>query len=179
MKGIVFNLLGEMVEEEFGLEAWDSLLTKTGLDGHFISSQTYPDEDLFALVGAATEATGIDAKELIRSFGRYMLPAFRQQNPQFFDEHTDLKSFLLTVDRVIHVEVRKLHPGAILPEFTYNSESDSQLTMYYTSPRKLCHLAEGLIDASAKHFKTRYELDHSQCMHDGAKHCELKISILS
>lgn len=179
MKGIVFNYLGEMVEEEFGLEAWDSLLQKTGLDGQFIASETYPDEQLFALVGAAHEATGIETKELIRAFGRFMLPNFKAQNPQFFEGHDNLKSFLLTVDRVIHVEVRKLHPGAQLPEFDYEDEADDELTMFYTSPRKLCFLAEGLIDASAEHFNTKYTLDHSQCMHDGADHCTLKIKMHS
>jgi len=178
MKGIVFNYLGEMVEEEFGLEAWDALLQKTGLSGEFVASETYPDEDLMALVAAAHEATGIDTKELVRSFGRFMLPNFRRQNPQFFEGHTTLKSFLLSVDRVIHVEVRKLHPGAVLPEFDYEDESDSELTMHYTSPRKLCFLAEGLIDASAEHFKTKYEIDHTECMHDGAEKCTLKIKIL-
>ncbi len=178
MKGIIFNYLGEMVEEEFGLEAWDALLQKTGLSGEFVSSETYPDEDLMALVAAAHEATGIETRELVRSFGRFMLPNFRQQNPQFFEGHTTLKSFLLSVDRVIHVEVRKLHPGAVLPEFDYADEDDSELTMYYTSPRKLCFLAEGLIDASAEHFNTRYEIEHSECMHDGADKCTLKIKIL-
>ena len=178
MKGIVFNYLGEMVEEQFGLEAWDSLLQSTGLNGHFIASDTYPDEQLFALVAAASEATGIDSKDLIREFGRFMLPNFKATNPQFFEGQTCLKEFLLTVDRVIHVEVRKLHPGAILPEFTYEDEADSELTMHYSSPRKLCFLAEGLIDASAEHFNTKYELNHSQCMHDGADHCTFKLKIL-
>jgi len=179
MKGIIFNYLGEMVEEKFGLEAWDALLTETGLDGRFVASETYPDEDLVALVTAANKATGIDKVELIRAFGRYLLPHFRKTNPQFFEDHTSLKSFLLTVDRVIHVEVRKLHPGAILPSFKYEDESHSELTMHYSSPRKLCFLAEGLIDASAEHFNTKYELDHSQCMHDGAEHCTLKLKILN
>jgi len=109
MKGIIFNYLAEMVEEKFGLEAWDALLKETGLDGHFIASETYPDEDLVALVKAANHATGIEKEELIRTFGRYILPNFKKANPQFFDSHSNLKSFLLTVDRVIHVEVRKLH----------------------------------------------------------------------
>ncbi len=178
MKGIVFNYLGEMVEEEFGLEAWDLLLQKTGLSGEFISAETYPDKDLMALVAAAHEATGIETIELVRSFGRFMFPHFQKQNPQFFEGHNDLISFLLTVDRVIHVEVRKLHPGVELPEFTYEEESDKELTMYYKSPRKLCFLAEGLIDGSAKHFNTKYELDHSECMHNGAERCTLKIKIL-
>lgn len=179
MKGIIFNYLGEMVEEQFGLEAWDALLAKTGLDGQFIASETYPDEQLMSLVAAANEATGIDSKDLVRAFGQFMLPHFKATNPQFFEGQSDLKSFLLTVDRVIHVEVRKLHPGSVLPEFSYDDESDSELTMHYTSPRKLCFLAEGLIQGSAEHFNTQYELDHSQCMHDGADFCTLKIKILS
>jgi len=175
MKGVVFNHLADMVEEQFGLEAWDSILSSTELSGEYISSETYPDEELMTLVNAAHEKTGIDTKDLVRAFGRYMLPIFRDTNPQFFEGHKNLKSFLLSVDRIIHVEVRKLHPDASLPEFDYQEESDSQLTMYYTSSRKLCHLAEGLIAASAEHFNTDYELQHNECMHDGADRCTLKI----
>lgn len=178
MKGVVFNYLAEMVEEGFGLEAWDSILQSTGLTGNYIASETYPDEELMTLVDAAHDKTGIDKKELVRSFGRFILPNFREQSPQFFEAHTDLRSFLLSVDRMIHIEVRKLHPDAALPEFDYDEESSSELTMYYTSPRKLCFLAEGLIDASAEHYKTKYELDHKECMHDGAERCTLHIRFL-
>jgi len=50
--------------------------------------------------------------------------------------------------------------------------------MYYTSPRKLCFLAEGLIEGAAEQFNTKYELSHTECMHDGADRCALKIKIL-
>ena len=89
----------------------------------------------------------------------------------------NLKDFLLTVDRVIHVEVRKLHPGAILPQFDYVDEADNELTMIYSSPRKMCMLAEGLITGAAKHFETEYTLEHSQCMHDGADNCRLHLKM--
>ena len=177
MKGVVFNYLAEMVEEQFGLEAWDSILQTTDLSGEYISSETYPDEELITLVNASHEKTGIDKSTLIRSFGQFMLPSFREQNPQFFENH-NLKSFLLSVDRVIHVEVRKLHPDAALPKFDCEDESDSEFTMYYSSPRMLCYLAEGLIAGAAEHFNARYELDHAECMHDGADRCKLKIQIL-
>ncbi len=178
MKGVVFNYLAEMVEEGFGLEAWDSILQTTGLTGNYIASETYPDEELMALVDAAHDKTGIDKRDLVRSFGKYILPNFREQNPQFFEAHNDLKSFLLSVDQMIHIEVRKLHPDAALPEFEYQDKDDSEFTMYYSSPRKLCFLAEGLIEASAEHFGTKYELEHPECMHDGAERCALKIRLL-
>lgn len=179
MKGIVFNILNDMVEEKFGLAAWDGLLESTGSDGIFIAPETYPDEELIALVTAAETATGIPLQDLVFSFGEYMVPKFFDNYPIFFDAHTELIPFLLTVDQVIHVEVRKLYPEAGLPEFKYESAQSDRLTMIYQSPRKLCQLAEGLISGSAKHFDQDYELQHATCMHNGADHCELDLTLLS
>lgn len=178
MKGVIFNYMAEMVEENFGLEAWDAILQKTGHSGIYIAADTYSDQELMDLVGAAHEVSNIPVNDLVKSFGEYMFPRFRDTNPQFFSDNMTLKSFLLSVDRIIHVEVRKLHPGAILPEFEYKDETDNELTMYYTSPRKLCHLAEGLIAGAAAHFDTKYTLSHSDCMHSGAKACTLHLTVL-
>lgn len=175
MKGIVFNLLADMVEAQFGLEAWDGLLDATGSDGVYVATETYPDEDLLALVAAATEATKIPAGDLLFAFGEYMLPQFAHFYPAFFVDQSSLKEFLLTVDSVVHVEVRKLYPEAGLPEFRYRDDVPDRLTMMYKSPRKLCRLAEGLIHGSAEHFGQSYELIHDVCMHKGAEHCELEI----
>ncbi len=177
MKGIVFNLMAEMVEEKFGLEVWDALLQATQQDGVFVSTEKYPDEKLFELVAAASEKSGIPANDLVKAFGEYMFPHFYQQNQNFFKPDMTLKEFLLTVDRVIHVEVRKLHPDASLPEFKYVDECDEELTMLYNSPRKLCMLAEGLIAGAATHFQTEYTLEHNECMHDGAEHCKLHLKV--
>lgn len=178
MKGVIFNYLAEMTEEVFGLEAWDTILQKTGRSGIYVATDSYSTEELMDLVGAAHEISGIPVDDLVRKFGEYMFPRFQKENPQFFSDDMTLKSFLLTVDRIIHVEVLKLHPGANLPSFEYKDESDNELTMYYTSPRKLCYVAEGLIAGAAAHFKTEYTLDHPDCMHDGAKACKLHLTML-
>ncbi|MFK8019967.1 MAG: heme NO-binding domain-containing protein [Pseudomonadales bacterium] len=178
MKGIVFSLLNEMVEERFGLAAWSQLLDDTGLEGIYVATETYEDAELFALVGAAEAATGIPATDLVRAFGEYMLPHFAANYPVFFEGQTSLKEFLLTVDQVIHVEVRKLLPNAGLPEFGYEDRKDDELTMIYNSPRKLCALAEGLIAGSAAHFNQRYELKHDVCMHKGDAQCSLELKML-
>lgn len=178
MKGMVFCLLNEMVEDKFGIEAWDALLDVTGLDGIYVATETYDDAELMSLVKAASDATGIRPNALVKQFGEYMIPNFLESYPMFFEGQANLKSFLLTVDQVIHVEVRKLYPEAGLPEFTYTDKNDAELTMHYSSPRKLCALAEGLISGSAKHFKQEYSLLHDVCMHDGNDHCEFHIKML-
>lgn len=171
----MFNLLNELVEENYGFIAWEKMLEAADCDGIFIEAETYPDELVVDLVVAASELTGVPAADLLRTFGEFMAPAFAKNYPVFFENQTSLKSFLLTVDRVIHVEVRKLYAEAHLPEFDYRDELDDELTMLYRSPRKLCHLAEGLIAGCAKHFDQAYELKHDVCMHKGAEECQLEM----
>jgi predicted hydrocarbon binding protein len=177
MKGVVFDLLNEMVEEKFGFQAWEDMLELAKLDGIYVATETYSDAELFKLVAAAESVSGISASILVKDFGRYMLPSFAKSHPVFFEGKQSLRDFLLTVDRVIHVEVRKLYPGAGLPSFRYDTDVDdpSKLVMIYKSSRKLCALSEGLIDGAASYFGESYRLEHSVCMHKGADHCELEM----
>ena len=178
MKGVVFDMLRDMVEERFSLEGWNAVLESAGSDGLYISTQTYPDADLVALVKAASDVTEIAVPDLLRSFGDYMAGELYKRFPAFFDNAPDLIQFLISVDDIVHVEVRKLYPDAGLPTFTYDRNNPEELLMNYRSPRKLCHLAEGLINGSAQHFSTAVTLEHSPCMHDGADHCGLRVKLV-
>ena len=53
MKGIVFNLLEEVVRREYGEDAWDDLIDHAGIDGVYTSLGSYADTDLPRLVSAA------------------------------------------------------------------------------------------------------------------------------
>ncbi len=176
MKGMVFTMLGEMVEEKFGIDTWDELidLTQPASDGVYVASALYPDEELLAYVQAMSSKLDTPANDLVFAFGEYMLGRFSGIHPEFFDNHS-LKSFLKSVHDVIHVEVKKLHPDALLPKFDYIDEAPNRLVMLYRSPRELCALAEGLIDGASKHFDTNYDLQHPVCMHKGADHCRLEL----
>lgn len=176
MKGIVFNLLEELVEREFGEDAWDDLLDATGLDGTYTSLGSYPDAELFSLVGAAAEVTGRAPEELIRWFGRESMPTFVAAHADFFAGHPSTRPFLLTITDLIHPEVRKLYPGAGVPDFEYDTSSDDVLVMYYRSGRRLCTFAEGLIEGAAKHYGEDVAITQPQCMHHGDDHCVLEIT---
>src|SRR5688500_2593838 len=111
MKGIIFNQLEVMVTTAFGPDAWDALLQQTDLrtsEKYFVGPRNYPDEDLFALVATASRITGRSPEDLIHSFGQFLFPALAGAYPTFIKPGMNAKSFLMTVDRVIHIEVRKL-----------------------------------------------------------------------
>jgi hypothetical protein len=179
MKGIVFNLLEKMVTERFGIEAWEGLLERATLktpNGAFLGSQTYPDEDLMSLVASASEATKIPAEQLVQAFGLFMFPHLAALAPSFLEGHKRAKDFLLSVDRVIHVEVRKLHPGSVLPRFTCEDPAPDRLVMIYQSRRNLCDLAIGLIEGAGKHFGERIGIEQTKCVKRGDANCHLSLT---
>lgn len=177
MKGIVFNLLETLVVRDHGPDAWDDLLDAAGLDGAYTSLGSYPDGELLALVGSASDALGLPPEAVVRWFGRSSMPLFATSHPHFFENHTDARSFLLTLNDMIHPEVRKLYPGADVPDFEYADGPGGALRMLYRSDRKMCAFAEGLIEGAAMHFGQAATIDQPSCMLRGDDHCKLDVGL--
>jgi hypothetical protein len=177
VKGIVFNLLEEVVRREHGERAWDDLLAAAGSDGIFTSLGNYPDERMFALVGAASSALNQPPEHVVRWFARHCIPLLAAKYPQFFEPHASTRPFLLTLNEIIHPEVRKLYPGAQVPEFDFDTSDDQVLVMGYRSPRKLCAFAEGLIQGAAAHYGEQVEIEQPRCMHRGDAKCLLRVRL--
>src|SRR5919197_6245449 len=164
MKGIVFNLLEEIVSRDYGENTWDALLEAAELDGSYTSLGSYSDDDLVKLVVAASSALDTPPEEIVRWFGRNALPLFAERYPQFFAPHQSARSFMLTLNQVIHPEVRKLYPGADVHLFDFDASSDEVLVMGYASSRKLCAFAEGLIQGAASHYGDEARIKQPKCM---------------
>jgi hypothetical protein len=177
MKGIVFSLLEDAVTRAYGEDVWDDLLDRSGLGGVYTSLGSYPDSDLFALVAAASDVTGDDAQAVIRWFGREAMPTLAKAYPAFFTPHTELRSFLETLNDIIHPEVRKLYPGADVPTFGFSYGSDGTITMQYRSKRRMCAFAEGLIEGAAAHYGQGVNLDQPTCMLRGDDRCTIEVRV--
>ena len=164
--------------KEGNLAVWDSVLADVGSDGLHIASESYPDEEMLGLLNCASCHYKRDVESTLRSLGSFMVPHFALYYPMFFADHKSLLTFLPTIDAVVHLEVKKLYPDAKLPSFICSPDpQQKQITMEYSSERKLCALAEGLIEGSAAHFKETITLAHDQCMHRGDASCRLQITI--
>ena len=160
MKGIIFNLLEEVVTEQFGEKTWDQLLDQAQVEGSFTSLGNYPDEALFKLVAAASVALKQTPDAVVRWFGVNALPLLARKYPAFFDRHQSTRPFILTLNGIIHPEVRKLYPGADTPEFDFDTSSSEVLVMNYRSKRKLCSLVEGFTEGAATHYQETVSIQH-------------------
>jgi hypothetical protein len=177
VKGIVFNLLEEIVTAEHGEDTWDDLLDDAGLDGSYTSLGNYADDDLMRLVAAASARLDLPADDVVRWFGRHATPLFERQYPDFFDAHDSTIPFVLTLNEIIHPEVRKLYPGADVPVFDFATPSDDVLVMGYSSARKLCAFAEGLLLGAGDVFGQRVTIEQPTCMNRGDERCRLEINV--
>ena len=173
MKGVIFNLLEQVVSAEHGEDAWEDLLDQTGASGAFTAVGSYPDETLMALVGAACERFGTTADELVRWFGRSAMPLLAERYPIFF-QHEHTVPFLLTLNEVIHPEVRKLFPGAYAPSFEFDATVPDGIALAYRSHRNLCSFAEGLIEGAADHFREVATIEQTSCAKRGDELCVLR-----
>ena len=177
MKGIVYDLLEACVCDQYGDATWDGLLATAELDGAYTTLGSYPDEDLFALVSAASTALDTPPDTIVRWFGRSAMPLLAERYPGFFEPHTDTRAFVLTLNAIIHPEVRKLYPGADVPTFSFDTSSADHLRMGYRSKRRLCAFAEGLLEGAADHYGQQITIEQPRCMLRGNESCELEIRL--
>jgi predicted hydrocarbon binding protein len=179
MKGIVFNLLEQVVVQRHGEAVWDDLLDATGLSGSYTSLGSYPDDEIEKLVAAGADALGKTPAEVLRWFGREAMPLLAKHYPKFFTGHANTRSFVLSVNSIIHPEVHKLYNGARCPVFRFEETAEGRLLLGYDSPRRLCALAQGFIEGAGDHFGETMEVEHLSCMLKGDPKCLLGIRTAS
>jgi len=108
LKGIIFNLLEEVVISRHREAAWDDLLDTTGLARSYTSLGSYPDLEIEKLVTAGGEALGMSPEAVLRWFGREAMGRLAIRYPAFFTGHNTTLPFVQSVNSIIHPEVRKL-----------------------------------------------------------------------
>jgi len=178
MQGSIYTAFSDMIIDQMGMEQWNELIEQTNppSQGVYTSGEQYLDSELINMVQALSIKTGIDAETLIEKFGRYLFKILYNTSPVDISEIDNLKTFLLAIDDLIHVEVKRLHPKAYLPTFEYEIVDENTLVMYYSSKRKLCHASVGLIFGAAEQFNEIITIEHPECIHQGASRCKLVIN---
>jgi hypothetical protein len=176
MKGIIFNLLEDVVADAYGDPAWDKALEDAGLDGVYTSLGNYDDTEIMNLVSVLGTLLSVSDDDVLRWFGRRAMTGMVARWPDFFAQHDHTVSFLRSLNSVIHPEVRKLYAGAYCPHFDFTYPADGSLVIGYRSPRKLCGLAHGFILGAADHYGETLTIRHLECMHAGADRCLMAVA---
>ncbi len=166
MKGAIFKLLEDFVVTNHGPDAFDDLLDETELETTepFVGPGNYPAGDLLALVGTATQKYNVGVDDLLRAFGKHSFPALANSVPTLIEGMNDPVTFLLSLESVIHTEVRKLDRDASPARFTASQLSPTEVLLKYESPFGLFALVEGFLEGVADWYKTEvdYQIESTE-----------------
>jgi hypothetical protein len=175
VKGILFNVIEDVVTEAMSADAWDDVVDASGVDGSYTSLATYPDTDLDAIVAAVADAADLSPDATLALAGRLGFKHLARRNPHILDGIDGWQQLVASLDDIIHPEVRKIYPGAEVPGFA-TTPVDGGLRVTYTSRRKLCRLAEGLILGGGEWYRRELQIEHERCVHSGDDSCVMFIS---
>lgn len=175
MLGIIYTSFSDLIVERHGMAFWNRILARLqpASEGAYTTAALYDDAELLALIKAVSQDSGEDSRTLVRVFGEYLFSHLLQYYPVSTEEEGNLLDFLAGLNERVHAEVHRVHPGAYLPHFEMERTNQRELSLRYTSERRLCALAEGLIEGAARHFEESLSIEHPRCQHRGDDHCQL------
>lgn len=175
MKGVLFNVVEDVVTEAMSADAWDDIIDQAGVHGTYTSLGNYDDADLLSIVDATADAVDLDVGDTLRLSGRVGFAHLVKRAPHLLDGFDDWQSVLASLDEIIHPEVRKIYPDAEVPGFA-TEPIDGGLLVTYTSRRGLCALADGLILGAGSWFDATLTVTHESCVHEGDAVCTMSVT---
>jgi hypothetical protein len=174
MHGIIFAEFKKFVHARLGPGSWEQIRQRAGIARlSNLASEVYPDEELVALVSAAADLSGVPAPTLLEQFGEFIVPDLLKVYGGFVDRRWTALDLLANTELVIHRAVRLRNPRATPPELRVDRTSPSEVIITYTSPRRLCSVAKGIMRGVARHYKENLAIVETTCMHAGAGACTL------
>jgi hypothetical protein len=154
MKGHIFNLLETFVVEATDVATYEEIHASCTFqgDGVFLRPGKYPDADLLELVDKTVAKLGMTTSEAYRAFGRWIFPHLAELVPKEMVAKPHPKDFLMTLDAIHRVELKKLWPDAEPPGFRCLDIDPERMLITYNSPREMFALVEGVLESVADYY---------------------------
>lgn len=174
MQGIIFNALEEFVLENADMEVWNSVIedSKVASGGAYTSGVSYDDAEIVALATDLCGKLNVPLTDGLKLFGGFLFEFLLSKGPIEVGEYKTTQTLLAELESVIHRNVKRIHPDAYTPFFEYTPHSENSGDLIYRSKRKLCMVAEGLVQGAATYYGQTVAFDHHHCTHNGDENCQ-------
>jgi hypothetical protein len=171
MKGIVFTEFLDLVEERFGLEMVDAIISQSKLEskGVYTSIGTYSFSELLQLLQNLKIQTGISIDNLLLIYGEHFFSVIETNYKDLLSSYNDPIEMLASIENHIHVEVRKIYNDAELPTFIIKEKTKKTLILIYKSSRSLHHFGLGLMNKTFEHFNSKATIILEKIKKDGTE----------
>ena len=171
MKGIVFTEFLDLVEERFGLEMVDAIISQSKLEskGVYTSIGTYSFSELLQLLQNLKIQTGISIDNLLLIYGEHFFSVIETNYKDLLSSYNDPIEMLASIENHIHVEVRKIYTDAELPTFIIKEKTKKTLILIYKSSRSMHHFGLGLMNKTFEHFNSNATIILEKIKKDGTE----------
>ncbi|WP_288956431.1 heme NO-binding domain-containing protein [uncultured Polaribacter sp.] len=171
MKGIVFTEFLDLVENKFGLEMVDTIISQSELEseGIYTAIGTYSFSEMLQLLQNLSNNTNISIDNLLLVYAEHFFSVIENSYPGLLATYKDPIEMLSSIENHIHVEVRKIYPEAELPTFIIESKTEKSLVMIYKSSRAMHHFGLGLMNKTFEHFNSTADIVLEKIKEDGTE----------
>lgn len=175
MYGMVNRSIQDMVETSHGSEVWERILQRADVDiDVFISSEGYPDELTYRLIGAASEELALPPEKVMEQFGIHWIIKTAQQGygDMMASGGSSLREFLVNLPN-FHARLSMIFPHLSPPDFACSDLLDQSVRMHYRSERAgLAPFVRGLFLGLGQMFATPVSVEHAVKKGEGSDHDE-------
>ncbi len=171
MKGIVFTEFLDLVEDKFGLEMVDKIITQSELEseGVYTAIGTYRFSEMLQLLQNLSANTGISTDDLLLVYAEHFFSVLEDSYPGLLATYKDPIEMISSIENHIHIEVRKIYPDAELPTFIVAEKTENSLIMIYKSSRAMHHFGLGLMNKTFEHFNSTAKIVLEKIKDDGTE----------
>lgn len=179
MQGLIFQELREFIKAKFGSAFWEDIRKQAGVETTMYTPvQAYPDQELLALIRALSERVEQPVPSMLETFGRFFVPHFLKTRPHLVDPKWDYLDFFLHAPEMLQQMEKRRLPGSEPAVMICTRDAPDQLTMRYSSKRRLCGFIRGVMLGVADHYHVHVKIEEPRCVFKGNAECVLVLKVV-
>ncbi|WP_153819363.1 heme NO-binding domain-containing protein [Polyangium spumosum] len=178
MLGVILLGFQNYVRDRLGEELWRTVQTEAGVAGRvYLPSQSYPGEELQALVSSLSRLTGMTMPLVLESFGDKLAAELLRVYGGLLDPRWRVLDVLIHSEEL--VERMAQRNGDITPQspLTGRWGKDGEVILSYQSHLKHCALIKGIVRGMGANLEQPVLIEEIRCMLTGATACELAVRL--
>ena len=177
VQGLIFFFLQKFADvAATGSTSWKGVRASTATSAaKFLPSGVYPDADAVAILTTIAETSGRPLPSILEEFGQFLAPHLVKVAGPVVDPAWRTLDLIEHTEAIIHTMIRTTTPGAAPPVLEAVRQSPDELHLVYSSARRLCPLAVGLMRGIAAHYRETIRIEEPSCLLRGDPFCSFVV----
>lgn len=177
MHGLIFFYMQKFADylSKGGDGAVNVRATLVSDQGPYQPSGVYPDSEALRILEELAAEVSRPFPTVVAEFGEFLAPSLVRVATPWIDSTWRTLDLIENTESLIHAMVRAAKPGAEPPVLETVRVAPDELQLVYSSRRRLCTLATGLIRGMARHYGEKIDVEETSCMLRGDPFCSFTI----